>query len=111
MVGLYVVDAAADQAVELVARQSCSLEQAFGDARDQASVAPHQHTGHGAQPRLEPAPRWRIEEFFDHELDVVAINVYRRSAHVSPVQQFKLGRRATPYFGDDPEAVPRSVAA
>ena len=52
--------------------------------------------------------RWRLTKVLGHELDVAAINVYRRSAHVSPMQQFKLGRRA---FGDDPEAVPRSVAA
>ena len=83
----------------------------FGGTRNQAPVAPHQHPGHGAQPRLEPIPRWRLTKVLGHELDVAAINVYRRSAHVSPMQQFKLGRRATPYFGDDPEAVPRSVAA
>jgi hypothetical protein len=52
-----------------------------------------------------------LAKVLGYELDVVAINVCRRSAHVSPMRQFKLGRRATPYFGDDPEAVPRIVAA
>ena len=79
MVGLYVADAAADQAVELAAGQRL-LEPGFGYARDQAPVEPYQHAGHGAQPRLEPFPRWRLAKVLGHELDVVAINVYRRSA-------------------------------
>ena len=94
MVGLYVADAAADQAVELAAGQRL-LEPGFGYARDQAPVEPYQHAGHGAQPRLEPFPRWRLAKVLGHELDVVAINVSVPNVHATFARDHEYKRHGT----------------